>query len=68
MIPAFFYLFRYYDPHQELGSLREHGQRTQEPGGELQLTLSLPRVINIKLPLQPHQKYYITQYRELGFS
>ena len=24
------------------------------------LTLSLPRVINFKFPLQPHQKYYIT--------
>ena len=32
------------------------------------LTLSLPRVINFKLLLQPHQKYYITQYEELGFS
>ena len=33
-----------------------------------QLTLSLPRVIDVKIPLQPHQKYCITQYRELGFS
>ena len=32
------------------------------------LTLSLPRVINFKFPLQPHQKYYITHYGELGFS
>ena len=32
------------------------------------LTLSLPRVINIKFLLQPHQKYYITLYEELGFS
>ena len=31
-------------------------------------TLSLPRVINFKFPLQPHQKYDITQYEELGFS
>ena len=31
-------------------------------------TLSFPRVINFKLPLQPHQKYYITQYGELAFS
>ena len=31
------------------------------------LTLSFPRVINIKFLLQPHQKYYITQYEELGF-
>ena len=30
-------------------------------------TLSLPRVTNIKFLLQPHQKYYITQYEELGF-
>ena len=29
---------------------------------------SLPRVINVKFPLQPHQKYYITQYGELGLS
>ena len=27
-----------------------------------------PRVINVKFPLQPRQKYYITQYEELGFS
>ena len=26
------------------------------------------RVINVKLPLQPHQKYYITQHEELSFS
>ena len=32
------------------------------------LTLSLPRVISFKFPLRPHQKYYITQYEELGFS
>ena len=31
------------------------------------LTLSLPRLINIKYLLQPHHKYYITQYGELGF-
>ena len=30
-----------------------------------ELTLSLPRVINAKFLLQPHQKYYITQYKEL---
>ena len=28
---------------------------------------SLPRVINFKFPLHPHQKYHITQYEELGF-
>ena len=32
------------------------------------ITLSLPRVINVKFLLQPHQKYYITQYGELDFS
>ena len=31
------------------------------------LTLSLPRVINFKFPLQLHQKYNITQYEELDF-
>ena len=32
------------------------------------LTLSLPRVINYKFLLQPHQQYYITQYGEPGSS
>ena len=32
------------------------------------LTHSLPRVINFKFPLQPHQKYYIAQYEELELS
>ena len=27
-----------------------------------------PRVINLKFPVQPHQKCYLTQYEELGFS
>ena len=31
-------------------------------------THSLPRVINVKFPLQPHQIHYIPQYEELGFS
>ena len=30
-------------------------------------SLSPPRVINVKFPLQPHQKYYIKQDGELGF-
>ena len=30
--------------------------------------VSLLRVINVKFPLLPQQKYYITQYEELGFS
>ena len=29
---------------------------------------AFPRVINLQFPLNPHQKYYITQYEELGFS
>ena len=35
---------------------------------EGEITLSLLRVINVKFPLEPHQKYNITQYGELGFS
>ena len=31
------------------------------------LTLSLPRVINLQFPLQPHQKCCIKQYEELSF-
>ena len=31
-------------------------------------TLSLPRVINFKFPLQPNLKYYCTQHEERGFS
>ena len=31
------------------------------------LTLPLPRVIKFKFALQPHQKYNITRYGELGF-
>ena len=38
------------------------------PRSFLYLTLSLPRMINFKFPLRPHQKYNITQYEELGFS
>ena len=39
-------------------------------GLNLTLILSLPnfKVINVKFPLQPHQKDNITQYEELGFS
>ena len=32
------------------------------------LTLSLPRVINFKFLLHPHQNYYTTHYGELGVS
>ena len=35
----------------------------------VRLTLSLPRMINFKFPLQLHQQYCITQFNEeLGFS
>ena len=34
----------------------------------MNLTLSLPRVINVKFLLHPHQKYYIAQYGEHDFS
>ena len=33
---------------------------------DINLSLSLPEVINFKFLLQPQQKYYITQYKELG--
>ena len=38
------------------------------PGVNMGLTLSLLRVINVKIPLQPHKKYDITQYGELDLS
>ena len=37
-------------------------------GQGVKATLSVPRAINLQFPLQPHQKYDITQYGELGFS
>ena len=33
-----------------------------------EFTLSLPKVIKLKFHLQPRQKYYITQYKELSCS
>ena len=33
-----------------------------------ELTLSLLKVISVKFPLQPQQKYCIIQYEELSFS
>ena len=56
-----------------LGKTRETTLQTWEPGSassicEQSLTLSLPRVIKLKFPLEPHQGYDITQYGELGFS
>ena len=45
------------------------GQSTPKSCRHIQtLTLSLPRVTNFKFLLQPHQKYNIAQYEELGFS
>ena len=35
---------------------------------DFRLTLPLPKVINLRFFLQPHQKYYITQYEERGCS
>ena len=51
--------------HHPLPSLLVHADQT---GCQSGLTLSLLRVINVKFLLQPHQKYYITQQGELGFS
>ena len=47
---------------------KSHDTKKWDPQTIVLLTLSFPRVINIKFLLQPHQKYYITQYGELGFS
>ena len=46
------------------------GVGMEEGGGEgvTSKPFSHPRVINVKFLLQPHQKYYTTQYEELGFS
>ena len=41
--------------------------RLHEPCRGERLNLSLLRVINFKFLLRLHQKYYITQYEELGF-
>ena len=35
---------------------------------KIKLKVTSLRVINFKFPLQPHKKYHITQYEELGFS
>ena len=51
-----------------MGSGRYTCYRAISEGRSTSLTLSLPRVINVKCLLHPHQKYYITQYEELGFS
>ena len=54
---------RFYSVAEVLASLaRKVFHLVREPI----LTLSLPRVINIKLLLQPQRKYYITQYEELN--
>ena len=50
-----------------LNNLQE-GDQVGALSVQARTTLSHPRVINIKYPLQPHQKFNITQYEELGFS
>ena len=57
--------FTFADANTELPSnldWREYGEALSAA-----LTLSPPRVINFKFLLQPHHKYYIRQYGELGF-
>ena len=49
-----------------LGTARIKMVRVLKEMVRLGLTLSLPRVINVKFLLQLHQKYYITEYGELG--
>ena len=51
--------------HRKNVSLRYNAETTQN---QTCLTLSLQRGINFEIPLQPHQKYHIIQYEELGFS
>ena len=55
-----------------LGTLLQHWLKQVWVKQECQLhalfTLSLLRVINVKFPLQPHQRYFITHYEDLGFS
>ena len=53
---------------RRLTSARRRTSLPQEVRCPTPLALSPPRVINFKFPLQPHQKYYIRQYEELGFS
>ena len=45
-------------------ALKDHNHRDNTGVGQ-QLAII---VVNVKFPLQPHQKYGITQYEELGFS
>ena len=52
-----------YNVEQNRGRLLEQINNTVT-----KFTLSLPRVINFKFPLQPHHKYYTAQYEEIGFS
>ena len=46
--------------------MKDH-QRIPTLSQRLYLALPLPRVINVKFPLQPHQKHNITQYKNLAF-
>ena len=65
-----------FNTDQRMGAydmLRSKAERIVSPTGILlhfgtSLTFPLPRVINVKFMLQPHQEYCITQYEELDFS
>ena len=46
--------------HVVMQSQKGEEQNRNSTYGANVLTLSLPRVINVKFLLQPHQKYYIT--------
>ena len=46
--------------HFQLQPLQLAAQSNDPPPENMPLTFSLPRALNIKFPLQPHQKYYIT--------
>ena len=55
-------------PHP--GTLRIDYRETKQHSSSISLvlTLSFPRVINLKFPLQPQQKYNIPKCEEFGFS
>ena len=53
-------------PARARAATQGHGPRGRHH--QVSALSALPRVINTKSPLQLHQKYYTTQYGELGFS
>ena len=57
-------------PYPRIGPIETITSFACADGNPLEIgsTLSLPTVINIKFPLQPHQEYYITRYKAHGFS